>query len=128
MPQIQKLIRKPRLDYYETHLSLINCILPHKKITTKQGDTTTRLTPMEVKILASFMSLDGDIAQHRFGTTAKKLVMEELSLKPQGLSNHMTMLKIKGYLLETEKGLDIYPILLPEKEEQHYAFKLISEN
>lgn len=116
MQEIKKLLNLPKHEYYETHLSIINCIIPK------------RLTPMEVKVLAHFMALEGDIAQYRFGPSAKKIIMEELSLKPAGLSNHMSELFKKGFLKKDEqtKLIKIQPILLPEKDEQVYMFKLIN--
>lgn len=116
MQEIKKLLNLPKHEYYETHLSIINCIVPQK------------LTPMEVKVLAHFMALEGDIAQYRFGPSAKKIIMEELNLKPAGLSNHMSQLFEKGFLKKDgqTKLISIQPILLPEKEEQIYRFKLIN--
>lgn len=116
MQEIKKLLSLSKHEYYETHLSIINCIIPQ------------RLTPMEVKVLAHFMALEGDIAQHRFGSSAKKIIMEELNLKPAGLSNHMRELYEKGFLKKDEetKLTSIQPILLPEKEQQLYIFKLVN--
>ena len=48
--------------YYETHLSLVNALLPIK------------MTPMEITVLSRFMLLKGDIAKQRFGSTARKMV------------------------------------------------------
>jgi len=117
MQEIKKLLHLPKHEYYETHLSIINCIIPEK------------LTPMEVKVLAHFMSLEGDIAQYRFGPSAKKIVMEELNLKPAGLSNHMRELFNKKAIKKNEDNrISIQPILLPEKDQQLYMFKLINNN
>jgi hypothetical protein len=117
MQEIKKLLTLTKHEYYETHLSIINCIIPEK------------LTPTEIKVLAAFMALEGDIAQYRFGPSAKKIIMKELGLKPAGLSNYMTALKNKSFLLESENGvINILPILLPEKEEQFYRFKLVNSN
>lgn len=118
MQEIKKLLVLSKHEYYETHLSIINCIIPK------------RLTPMEVKVLAHFMALEGDIAQYRFGPSAKKIIMQELDLKPAGLSNHMAQLFDKGFLKKDEetKLISIQPILLPEKDEQFYKFKLVNND
>lgn len=104
-----------RKSFYETHLSIINCILPKK------------MTPMEIKVVAAFMSLNGDIALYRFGPSAKKIIMKELGLSPAGLSNYLTSLIEKGFLIRTGDMINILPLLIPEKEEQWYLFKLINE-
>jgi hypothetical protein len=114
MQQIKKLLKLGRLDYYETHLSLINCVLPVK------------LTPMEITVLAAFMSLEGDIAEYRFGPSAKKLIMNRLNLKPSGLSNYLKQLKDKEALTERGDVIHILPILHPEKDQQDYMFRLIN--
>ena len=75
------------------------------------------------------MSLEGDIAQYRFGPSAKKLIMNQLNLSPAGLSNYITSLMKKGFLTKTGDMIKIYEILMPEKTEQLYLFKLqIIEN
>lgn len=79
--------------------------------------------------MAAFMSLEGDIAQYRFGPSAKKLIMNQLNLSPAGLSNYITSLMKKGFLTKTGDMIKIYEILMPEKTEQLYLFKLqIIEN
>lgn len=112
MTEIKKLLRLGKARYFETHLSLINCVLPKQ------------LTPMEIKVVAAFMGLEGDIAQYRFGPSAKKIVMTELELSPAGLSNHLASLLKKGFLLKRGDITEILPILMPEQTEQVYLFKL----
>lgn len=122
---IKKYLLLNKQDYYETHLALINCILPRK------------MTPMEIEVLATFMSLDGSIAEDRFGTTARKLVMKKCKLKPSGLTNYITALINKGFLKQPSKKVDtdtngevtihkmtILPILFPNKTQQTYQFRL----
>ena len=113
MPEIIKVLKLDKRDYYETHLAFLNCILPKK------------LTPMEVKVLAAFMSLEGDIGNVRFGPSAKKIIMSQLDLKPAGLSNYMISLLSKGFLIKKVDNIEILPILLPQEDEQTYKFKLI---
>ena len=116
MKEIRKLVRLNKTDYYETHLSIINCILPIK------------MTPMEIKVMATFMGLEGDVAQYRFGPTAKKIVMAtvkpEKPLSAAGLSNFISSLTEKGFLTKNGDMMHILPILLPETIEQIYIFKL----
>jgi hypothetical protein len=115
MPIIKNIKRVNSLPYYETHLSIINCFLPVK------------MTPMEIKVMASFMNLEGDIATYRFGSTAKKLVVDSLKISYPGLCNYIKSLIDKGFLITVSKDiLNIRPILLPEKEGQEYSFKLIN--
>lgn len=120
MPIIKKLLKLPKAKYFEVHLSLINCVLPKK------------LTPMEIKVMAAFMGLEGDIAQHRFGPTARKMVMSTINpekpLSPAGLSNYIGQLTEKGFLIEKGDIIEILPILIPETTEQIYSFKLENLN
>lgn len=118
MQEIRKALKLNEESYYEIHLSLINCLLPKKYI----------LTPMEIKVIAAFMKLKGDIAQYRFGPSAKKIVMEQLGLSSSGLSNHMKSLLIKGHLIKRGDMISILPLLNPEPNEQLYMFKLINDN
>lgn len=112
MREIKKLVLLTKADYYKKHLSLINCILP------------VTMTPKEMEVLAAFMSLEGDITQHRFGPSAKKIVMAQLNLSPSGLSNYIGTLTDKGFLIEKIDMLEIRPLLIPNPEEQTYHFKL----
>ena len=116
MKEIRKALKLDKSGYYETHLSLINCLLPVK------------LTPMEIKVLAAFMGLEGDIAQYRFGPSAKKIVMASFTpnLSPAGLSNYIGSLTEKGFLIKSGDITNILPILIPESNEQLYHFKLIN--
>lgn len=117
MQPIQKALRLDKHKYYEMHLAVINPFLPNP------------LTEMEMRVLARFMALEGDIAKVRFGTSAKKIVKEQLKLSAAGLSNYIGD---KGSLLEKKAlikqgdDLQIWELLFPEKEEQTYKFKLIN--
>lgn len=116
--EIKKLLQLDRDDYFQTHLDLINCILP------------VRMTPREIEVLAAFMSLEGDIAQYRFGPSAKKIVMTKLGLSPAGLSNFIGTqgsLTEKGFLLKQGDMTKILPLLIPKQDEQTYLFKLINK-
>jgi len=114
MQEIKKGLRLNSIDYYQTHLSLINCILPRD----------VRMTPKEIEVLGIFMSFEGELAIHRFGPTARKLVMQEAKISPAGLSNYITSLKSKGILEEAGDIIRIHQLLQVEKQEQFYRFRL----
>jgi hypothetical protein len=118
MPEIRKVLKLPKFDYYETHLSFLNCIFP-KEI---------RMTPMEIKVLASFMSLEGDITTHRFGASGRKIVMGLHGISQSGLTNYILSLKKKGYLFDKGDIISIQPILNAEDHVQTYAFKIVNES
>ena len=122
MIEIKKLVKLNKIEYYETHLSLVNCVLPK----------SVRMTPMEIKVLGAFMSLEGDIAQYRFGPTGKKMVMSMVNpdkpLSAAGLSNYLKSLSDKGIIEKNVDIITIAPLLLPEDKEQLYKFKLIKTN
>jgi hypothetical protein len=83
------------------------------------------MTPKEIEVLANFMSLEGDIAEDRFGTSARKIVMAEMNIKPGGLGNYFNSLKEKGFLIEQgDKKFTIFPMLYPEPAIQKYQFIL----
>lgn len=114
MAEIRKALLLDKIDYYKVHLSVINCFLPSQ----------VRMTSMETTILACFMVLEGDIAQYRFGPSAKKVVMAALDLSPAGMSNYIKSLTDKGLIIRTGDVLSILPILEPDEKEQLYSFKL----
>lgn len=115
MKEIRKRVLVNRYEYYKTHLYLMNCVLPVK------------FAPKEIEVLASFMSLSGDIAKDRFGTSARKMVKENLNITAAGMSNYIRFLKNKGFLKIGEDGkYTILPILFPEEKEQFYQFRLIN--
>lgn len=101
-----------KLEYYKTHLSIVNCFLPVK------------MTKTEIEVLAAFMSLEGDVAKYRFGSTGRKIVMEQLKLKPSGLSNYIRELIAKEFLTEKVDIIEIWPILHPQPNFQEYRFRL----
>lgn len=118
MNPIKKEVRLPKHEYYEKHLAIINAMLPQK------------MTEMEIKVLSRFMALEGDIAIHRFGPTARKVVKDSLGITTAGLSNYLGdkgSLIEKKFLVKNGDLIEILPILFPEKEEQIYMFKLVNE-
>ena len=111
---VQKAIRLSKPDYYEKHLLIINNVLP------------VQMTPKEAKVLAAFISLEGDISDNPFGTTGRKIVRERLGLSSGGLGNFLDQLKKKGFIREGEdKKITILPVLIPSDDGvQGYQFKL----
>jgi hypothetical protein len=117
MRKVIKQLKLKKIDYYEVHLSIVNCFLPVK------------LTPMEIKVLAVFMSLEGSITEDRFGTSARKIVKNELSISSAGLSNYFKALTEKEAISENGEGkLEIFPLLIPNPEYQEYMFRLFKED
>ena len=113
MKALSKRLELPVSEYYKVHLNIVNSLLPIK------------LTPKEVEVLALFMSLQGDIAKDRFGSTAKKLVKQELSLSDGGLSNYIKTLKQKGFISPTN---EIPTLLTPNVDKQEYFLQIINKD
>jgi len=114
MKHIVKTLRLEMFDYYQTHLSIVNCLLPSK------------ITNKEIEILSLFMCFDGILEDDRFGTTAKKMIRERLALSHQGLSNYITSLTKKKLLSVENEKIKILPILHPNRDEQSYMIKLVN--
>lgn len=79
---------------------------------------------MEIKVIAAFMGLEGDIANYRFGPSARKVVMTQVDISPAGLSNYINSLLGKGFLVRRGDAIEILPILIPDSKEQTYFLKL----
>lgn len=114
---ITKVLNLTKAQYYETHLSIINGLLP------------VRITPKEIEVLSRFMSFNGELSEeeNRFGTTARKLVKQDLNISDAGLSNYLRTLTDKGFLFLGKDGLkdlSINPILVPDPDSQEYRFLL----
>lgn len=116
MTPIKKLMALDKIAYYETHLALVNALLPAK------------MTPKEIEVLARFMGLEGDIALDRFGTSAKKLIKEGLKLSDGGLGNYMKSLKDKRFIIDVNGTLKVHPLLQNDGKEQLYQFKLVNKS
>lgn len=98
-----------RLNYYKVHLDVVNAFLPVK------------LTDKEREVLAAFMSLEGQLAEDRFGKLARAFVRKIVGLKPQGMYNYIKAFEDKKCVINGK----ILPVLMPEKNVQEYNFKLI---
>jgi hypothetical protein len=113
MKALSKKLELPVSEYYITHLTIVNSLL------------STKLTPKEIEVLASFMTFQGDIAKDRFGATAKKMVKQKLNLSDAGLSNYIKFLKAKGFITPTN---DIPKVLIPNQDKQEYFLQIINTN
>lgn len=109
---VRKALKLSKEEYYEKHLHIINHILP------------IQLTKTQVKVLAAFLSLEGDLEKDPFSTTGRKIVMERLNLKPGGLGNYLEVFRENNYIIKKDGKEQILPILIPDKKEQLYLFKL----
>lgn len=102
-------------EYYQTHLSITNIFIPIKA------------TAKEIEVLASFMSLEGDISDDRFGTTARKMVKEKLGISDAGLSNYLKALINKGFLIQDGRNLHLNQLLVAMPTQQDYQFRLVNK-
>lgn len=115
MKNLVKTLRLETLEYYKTHLSIVNCLLPVK------------ITNKEIEVLALYMYFSKSLEDDRFGTNTKKLIRERLELSHQGLSNYMNSLISKGFLrVNNSKEISILPILHPDANQQTYMLKLVN--
>jgi hypothetical protein len=111
---VQKRLKLPKNDYYAKHLSIMNVFLPVK------------MTPKEIETLANFMSLDGDIANDRFGSSARKIVMNQMKIKPGGLGNYLDTLQKKKFITrDPVHKFIIWAVLYPDPTMQNYQFQLL---
>ena len=103
-------------QYYELHLTIINPFLPE------------RLSDKEIKVLAAFMEIEGELVEdYRFNPVVRKKVMEKLKLSPSGLSGYLKSLIAKNMLDKNEYSgrLTIAEFLIPISDNQGYQFKII---
>ena len=96
--------------YFIKHLEIINPLFP----------TPMRMTSKEIEVLAGFLSLDGDIVKKdRFGTTARKIIKERLSLSDGGLGNYLKTLRQKELIYKNQYNvLEAKSWLFPESQWQ----------
>lgn len=113
--EIRKVVRLDRDEFYVKHLEVINPFLP------------IRLTPKEIEVLAAFMTLEGELAEDRFGTTGRKIVMKKLNITPGGMGNYLKSLKTKGFVYKKHGAFYIAPIVMPgDGIHQDYKFRLVN--
>lgn len=113
--EIRKSLRLDSERYYQTHLALINCLLP----------VEGRMTEKEIEVLGIFMSFENELALHRFGPTGRKIVMKKAKISPSGLSNYIGFLENKGVLIKVGDVYTINPKLDVNSDTQYYRFRLI---
>lgn len=104
-------------DYYEKHLMVISAFLP------------VQMTPKEREVIAAFMARDGDLAKvDRFATYYRKQVETELKLSTGGLTNHLSALKKKGFIIDNITGISsLREWLFPDDSEQGYRIKITKD-
>jgi DNA-binding MarR family transcriptional regulator len=110
--EIRKVLKLERGEFYLKHLEIINPFLP------------VRLTPREIEVLAAFMSLENELSEDRFGTTARKVVRNKLTITPGGLGNYLKSLKQKGFIYKRQGAFQIAGIVMPTDDVQTYSFSL----
>lgn len=122
MQVVKKVLNLPKNAYLETHLSIVNAVLPDER----------KLTPKEIVVLARFMAFEGDLAKDRFGPTARKLIKLQLNLSDGGLGNYMRAFITKNLLSITtlddnnRKVYSIKPFIIPDPQSQEYNFTIIN--
>ena len=110
-PIVKKLENLTPQQYYEKHLSIVHQFLP------------VQLTNKEIEVLATFMALQGDVAElDRFGTQCRKIVMKKLGIVPGGLGNYLRDLISKGYISKVDKTYTINKYIIPNSKVQGYQF------
>ena len=70
------------------------------------------------------MSLENELAEDRFGTTARKVVRNKLTITPGGLGNYLKSLKQKGFIYKFRGAFQIASIVMHTEKSQTYSFKL----
>lgn len=115
---IKKTLELNNQEYFEKHLEIINAVLPEQ------------MTPKEIEVLASFMALEGEIAEEdRFGTYCRKKVKAIKNLSNGGLANYLRILREKGFIVVNEAGqYEIQMFLYPQGALQQYEFKIINKD
>jgi len=103
--------------YFEKHLEIINAFLPYQ------------LAKKEIEVIASFMSLEGDIIddENRFNSLARKKVKKKHKLTSANLSNYLKAYKEKKVIYEEDDMFKIYNYFFPSDKAQGYKFKITKE-
>lgn len=114
---IQKGIVLEGEQYYHKHLEIINPFLP------------VQLTKTEIKVLAMFMSFEGEIADNdRFGTSSRKVAREKLGISNSGITDYFKAFISKNVVYERLDGkLELADFIKAENPHQFYQFKIIKQ-
>jgi hypothetical protein len=111
MKPITKTLKLTKKQYFETHLNIVNSLLPIK------------LTEKEIEVLGIFLTIPKDF---RFTQPGKKIVRDKLNISHQGLSNYLIVLMKKGFIVKNKKDEYIMlPFLECASNEQTYNFKIV---
>lgn len=119
MNPIQQVLHLDNSEYFVKHLELVNCLL------------SIGLTKSEIKVLATFMSLDKAlIEEDMFNTEARKRVRKELNLSYAGLSNYLDAFIDKKVAVKNDitKRIVIKDWIFPQDKMQGYQIKLTKNN
>ena len=113
MTRTGKILTLNELDYYITHLKIINTVFPFN------------MTEKEIFVVAHFLTMKGDIREDLFGTTSRKLVRTRCNLTLAGLSNYLNALQLKRCIIEDEnKKLKLHQLLNINSEAHEYNLTL----
>lgn len=115
MKVLQKIKTVERNEYMYWHLRIMMSMLP------------SMLTETELKVLAEFMSLEGEeFESDRFSSVCRRMVQERLGITQPSMSNYLKQLEAKGYIQRTEvlRKRFVPEFLFPENDMQGYQFKL----
>ena len=108
---VRKALTLPTMEYYATHLSIINAVIPHK----------FRITPREIEVLACLLTLPDST---RFTSTGRKQVMDMLALSKSSMSNHMRALIAKRFVTTSPDDdgtpIDVAPNIMPTPTQEYH--------
>ena len=105
----------PSLEYYRMHFRLLSVILP------------ASLTKTEIEVMAIAHTLPSNLIDpYLINTVTRRMIMEKLSLSDASLSNHLSSLINKKYLLRDEatQQIVINPVAKPLPNQQGYLIKM----
>lgn len=121
MQVITNVLKVSKYDYYVKHLEILNIILPETVFPDK-------LSSKEIEVLAAFMSQEKNLIEDdMFNGVVRKKVMDKLSQKPGGLSNHLKKMIEKKFLEKNDltKRIVMKTFLYPADNHQGYRIKLV---
>lgn len=108
---VRKNLTLPTMEYYITHLSIINTVIPQR----------LRITPREIDVLASFLTIP---TSSRFTSHGRKTVRDMLSLSQSSLSNHIKSLISKKFILSSPDDdttpIDVASNIIPTPTQEYH--------
>lgn len=112
---IAKTFELDEYNYYKTHLSIINGVLPHK----------VRLTERETDVMASILKTAEKYGEEIcFSTTGRRILKKEQGLGNAGLTNYLKALEEKGFIIKNNDTYLIAKLVLVNNKQQEYRFKI----